>query len=960
MRILVLWLFFGASLWAQQQAVPVDINKNQNFQKFTALKKAGNNLEAFKLGYELLDAYYTHTDLYFDLGLARAALPNAPQEGAAMVQKAYDLEPIYDRLAQAAISYAFYTKDLARAKQLLWEYSFYPRPPEDFTAAMNYLKGSLEYYKSSFTADQANTAQQLLNMHRSEATQNMKYFWEHFNPVYSASPEEMVQKGPAHYLNLLAPVKKQMQAGAFPVSYYNQSLETLATRTFWNNWKQAAILIPELKEQFSNARTTPMMKLKIYDILSKINEVNRNYEDNLSLATIMLDELPKYSYSNSAIMLAANNYLFSLIQREQFKEAYAFAKQVESLFEKVTQPEVKMNGYYNLSRAYSYGGDKAKGIQLAEAGVAYMKNTGNESHPQFGKTLPENLQALNVFQDKSTLVETDLNSNDVIELYDYGQQLGMQKKYAEAVPFYEKAFQLYKPKVKAATGSERSNLLDLYTKIGGNLIACLFESKQTDKIFPFMEELKANGLLTSKSGATPVSLPALQKSLKPDEALIYYSDVMRGNTHEGVYMAAVITNNTINYRYVNAAGALMRVYVDRNADIGEIEKKMAQRELRQPHYTVYRNLEEAGYNQYKKGDFVLLAELYRSFLNPSEGGEVQQQFTDSAYRDYIAGAFYTDLVSRLEPWFEGKKRLYISADGILNFLPFESFKNPLNRYLVEDYEIGYVPSGSLLADLRQRTASAYEKNVLAFGDAKYEKYASVGRELKSGADIKRLELDVEKSLQLKEPLDYAFATFSKEAMKYLKGAKAEVLAINELVPKTDLFLDTQMTENHFKKLHAAGALHKYKTIHLSSHASVHPYVFDLSGIAFSVYANPREGEDGILTVAEMGALDIETDFMFLSACQTGLGKLVPGEGVQGLNQAMLMAGANSTLTTLWSVNDYGTKIYTTQLYNKIFNENKEYLTASTEVKRAFIRGDYSKQLDLSHPQFWAPFIYTGK
>jgi len=75
---------------------------------------------------------------------------------------------------------------------------------------------------------------------------------------------------------------------------------------------------------------------------------------------------------------------------------------------------------------------------------------------------------------------------------------------------------------------------------------------------------------------------------------------------------------------------------------------------------------------------------------------------------------------------------------------------------------------------------------------------------------------------------------------------------------------------------------------------------------------------------------------------------------------MLMAGANATLTTLWSVNDYGTSVYTKSLYYKIFQENKDYLTASTEVKREFIKGSYNKYVDLSSPQYWAPFIYTGK
>ena len=957
MRILVLLLVFSSSLWAQG---PYDINKNQNYTKFTALKKAGNNKEAFNVGFKLLDAFYTNTDLYFELGISRAALSQEPIIGAQLIQTAYDMEPIYDRLAQSAIAYAFFAKDLPRAKQLLWEYSFYPHPPEDFKRSVTYLEGAVDYYKNTFTASQVQQAQRMLDVYKAEASQNMMVFWEKFNPIYSASPKDIIQKGPKHYLKVLEPVKQQMDAGNFPVSYYNVALETLAVLTFWNNWQQAHVLIPELKLQFSNPKTAPMMKFKLYDILSKINEVNRNYEENITLAVIMRNELPQFTYSNSTLMLALNNQLFSLVQLERYKEAYKLAEGAQNFMNKVTNPDVKMMGYYNLSRALTYGGDKEKGLQYAEAGVNYMKQNGYEEHPQFGKTLLSNLQSLKFYKDNSVAIETDINSTDIIELYDYGLQLGMKKKYADAVPFYEKAFKLQKPKVSETTGSQRTAQLDLFTKIGGNLIACLFESNQKEKIFTVMEDLKANGLLASQDEIPTLSLSEIQNGLKADEALVYYVDVMRGNVNEGVYMAAVITKNDINYRYINTIGALMRVYVDRNTEIGAIEKAMAQRELRQPKYTVYRNLDEAGFNQYKKGDFVLLAELYRNFLNPNEGGEVREEYTDTAYRDYIAKSFFIDMMSRIEPWFKGKKRIYIAADGVLHFLPFESFKNNEGRYLVEDYEIGYVPAGSTLVALRKRPKTSYEKNVLAFGDAKYQKRANPGRDLESAADIKRLELDVEESLQKNEPLDYAFATFSSEAMKYLKGAKDEVLAIKELVPKTDLRLDTQMTENEFKKMSREGALHHYRSIHLSSHAVTHPFVFDLSGIAFSVYSYPKDGEDGMLTVKEMAQLDIDTDFMFLSACQTGLGKLVPGDGVQGLNQAMLMAGANATLTTLWSVNDYGTSVYTKSLYYKIFQENKDYLTASTEVKREFIKGSYNKYVDLSSPQYWAPFIYTGK
>lgn len=90
-------------------------------------------------------------------------------------------------------------------------------------------------------------------------------------------------------------------------------------------------------------------------------------------------------------------------------------------------------------------------------------------------------------------------------------------------------------------------------------------------------------------------------------------------------------------------------------------------------------------------------------------------------------------------------------------------------------------------------------------------------------------------------------------------------------------------------------------------------------------------------------------------------KIVPGDGIAGLNQAMLTAGANSTVSTLWSVNDYGSYIFTANLYNKVFNLGMEYNKAVNEVKRDFIKGTYNKDgFNGKEVKYWAPFIYHGK
>lgn len=193
-------------------------------------------------------------------------------------------------------------------------------------------------------------------------------------------------------------------------------------------------------------------------------------------------------------------------------------------------------------------------------------------------------------------------------------------------------------------------------------------------------------------------------------------------------------------------------------------------------------------------------------------------------------------------------------------------------------------------------------------------------------------------------------------MSFLQGGRNEVVLIQKQVPLTDTRLDDMMTENELKRMSKANELGKYRALHLSSHASVHPYVFDLSSFAMTVKPTPVDGEDGMLVVGEVEKLDLPIDFVMLSACQTALGIESPGDGIKGLNQALFNAGVNSTLTSLWSVSDSGTMFLSVELYDRMFNKIMATPKALAEVKRNFIKGVYGDQ---THPYFWAPFIYTG-
>lgn len=920
------------------------------YDQVVASSRTRNHQQTVNLASALLNQYSQNSIPYYYTAQSLYFLQKN-EEFFKYINSAYGIEPYSEDHVYYMIQASILNYDVAAAREAFKTFSFiynkrYKGTIEQFNNILNHYAG----YEQ--TRDMANQVRSEMKKYEANYQDNIKFFYENAATAYGVGPETFKEGKITAAINQLLALKPQVQSGYFPVPLYNQILHNIAYWAFNIDSKVSNQLLPELYEQFRDKRTNTMMRYRLYVQMAKINQSSRKYEDNISISNIMIEELRQKSISKVPILKAANFRIFALTQLSRYNEASQLAEQALALMPETVDQEVKLEAYLGISRAIAFNGNKEQGLAIAKEGTDYAKEYGWENF-DLGAAVIKNYETLRGFGGEALTVSADINSTNHITLYDGGLAYVQARKYAEAIPFFEKSKKVYEAGMKDASEYDRRNMLDFYAKVVGNLVACYKETNTIDeKLFSVMEDIKANGIL--KVGKEKVDLKTLQASLKEDEALIYYVDVSRGFTYEGVYMGAVITKTSFDTKYIVGNGSLMGTYMAYNDLIGKIESELAKSEFRTPNYTKY-EIGDPMLTQLKAGEFTLLTELYRKHLKGEE------EYNNPDYLREFAKSFYQGFVASLEPYFKNKKTLIFGLDGVLNFLPFETFVNNQGQYLIEKFDIGYVPSATLMIEIRNRPEANYAKDVLAFGDAKYAKLEHQGVKLTSVADIDRVALDVRASLKKSEPLDYAFATFSKEPMKYLNGAKAEVQAISQLVAKTDLKMDALMTENEFKRMSNDGELRNYRTIHLSSHASVHPYIFDLSSIAFSVYPSPRDGEDGMLTVSEMAQLDLKTDFMMLSACQTGLGKLVPGEGVAGLNQSMLKAGANSTLTSLWSVNDYGTSVFTINLYNQIFNEGKSYIEAASEIKRSFIKGEFNKPtIDLSKPYYWSPFVYYGK
>jgi CHAT domain-containing protein len=112
---------------------------------------------------------------------------------------------------------------------------------------------------------------------------------------------------------------------------------------------------------------------------------------------------------------------------------------------------------------------------------------------------------------------------------------------------------------------------------------------------------------------------------------------------------------------------------------------------------------------------------------------------------------------------------------------------------------------------------------------------------------------------------------------------------------------------------------------------------------------------GVLRLGEIMSLHLDSDLVTLSACQSGLGTLVRGEGMVGLTRAFLFAGARRLAVSLWSVNDETTPDFMVAFY-KLMRSGQSPTEALRQTKLAMLK---SNTASFHHPYFWAPFVLVG-
>lgn len=154
-------------------------------------------------------------------------------------------------------------------------------------------------------------------------------------------------------------------------------------------------------------------------------------------------------------------------------------------------------------------------------------------------------------------------------------------------------------------------------------------------------------------------------------------------------------------------------------------------------------------------------------------------------------------------------------------------------------------------------------------------------------------------------------------------------------------------------MNKTGDLAKYRIVHVATHVWLEPNAPALSAIVLSQTARTPVA-DGYLTAAELSAYKFDTDVVVMSACDSGRGTEMAGEGVLGLPYALFVAGNRAAMLTLWRVIDDSTSRFTVGFLEGIAG-GRTPTDSLAAAKRRFIRDPR-----WSHPQHWAPFVLYGE
>ncbi|UCF37438.1 MAG: CHAT domain-containing protein, partial [Acidobacteriota bacterium] len=297
------------------------------------------------------------------------------------------------------------------------------------------------------------------------------------------------------------------------------------------------------------------------------------------------------------------------------------------------------------------------------------------------------------------------------------------------------------------------------------------------------------------------------------------------------------------------------------------------------------------------------------------------------------------------------KRLLIVSDGALHLLPFSALPIPGRRAddspapLILDHELVRIPSASILAALRTQPSnrSPSRKVLAVLADPVLQPDdprlpGQFGRETPNGT-ARGGDRETDHGPDL--------GKFPR-----LPASSFEAEAIVRLLPEGSFLKATGFESS--RAVATSEGLRDFKIIHFATHGILNQQHPGLSGVVLSMFAPDGTPVEGFLRLHDIYNLDLPAEMVVLSACESYLGKEYRGEGLVGLVQGFMYAGAKRIVASLWKVDDLATKELMVEFYRAMF--------AGKESPAAALRSAQMKMWESAEwdsPFYWASFIIQG-
>jgi len=299
---------------------------------------------------------------------------------------------------------------------------------------------------------------------------------------------------------------------------------------------------------------------------------------------------------------------------------------------------------------------------------------------------------------------------------------------------------------------------------------------------------------------------------------------------------------------------------------------------------------------------------------------------------------YSQFVKPFESELIGKGKIYFSADGVYHSINLNAIQDHERKFILEKFDLHPIMNARQLVERKEHAPIDFSKIVL-FGNPAFE-------------PLRKNDLN-ERSIPAKSFIP-------------LPGTLEEVNSIAKLmkVPITSkgIFIGQEASEANLRKVNSPSVLHiathgffSDRFVYLNENTKK-DFLFH-SGIILApssrkVNTNNSFDTDGIITAFDVMNLQLNnTDLVVVSACDTGLGRIEISEGVRGLQQSFLQAGASDIIVSLWKVEDVMTKNLMVKFYS--------YLSLHRTSREAFRLAQVDMLHEVQNPRQWAGFVIVS-